>query len=332
MIIDAYTHLFPEQYLKTISAMLDPGQMATWFRNTPLCNIDARLRTIEAIPEYKQVIANSMPPIEALGTPADTPELARLSNDGLAQYCADYPDHFAAFVASLPMNNVDAAVAEIDRAINTLGARGVQIFSNVNGIPLDDPQFLPVFERMAEHDLPIWLHPVRSGEFADYRTETLSKFAGFFTFGWPYETSIAMTHLIFSGLFDRFPGIKIIAHHLGAMVPAFEGRIGVGFDDFTRYTSDGELKAALERLAYHPADYYRMFYADTATFGSAAGTRMGVAYFGADRCVFASDAPFGRPGGIATAVDTIEIVQSLGLNAGELDGILYGTVSRLLRL
>ncbi|CAN7630166.1 amidohydrolase family protein [Brucella pseudogrignonensis] len=332
MIIDAYTHMFPEAYLDAISKILDPTRMATWFQNRPLCDVETRIRAIQSIPDYRQVIANSMPPIEALASSAETPRLARLANDGLADFCARYPRNFAAFVASLPMNNIDAALEEIDRAVLVLGARGIQVFSNVNGTPLDDPKFLPIFERMAHHDLPIWLHPVRSAEFSDYRTQTLSKYASFFTFGWPYETTLAMTHLVFSGIFDKFPAIKIIAHHLGAMVPAFEGRVGVGFDDFTRNSTDDVVRSALDRLALHPSEYYRKFYADTATFGSEQATRLGVAYFGPERCLFASDAPFGLPDGIATSIETIGVVRRLDLSSDDLKQILSGNAATLLKL
>lgn len=332
MIIDAYTHLFPQKYLSRIQGLLDPAMMATWFQNKPLCDIEARLETIDAIPDYRQVIANSMPPLETLGSPDETPAFAQLANDGLAEYCATHPNHFAAFVASVPMNNVDAAVAEIDRAVGELGAKGIQIFSNVNGMPLDDPQFFPIFERMAEHDLPIWLHPARTAQFSDYKAEKLSKYAVYFTFGWPYETTVAMTHLVFSALFEKLPNIKVIAHHAGAMVPAFDGRIADGFNDFTRYRDDKELRDVLSKLSRHPSEYYKMFYTDTATFGSEASIRLGVNYFGPERCLFGSDAPFGKVGGVETVTDTIAIVDRLELSAAEREAIVRGNLTKLLRL
>ncbi|MDZ4290145.1 MAG: amidohydrolase family protein [Prosthecobacter sp.] len=330
MRLDIYTHFFPPRFFARLETLVEPARMAPWFNNRPLCVLDERLRLIESFPDYRQVIANSMPPLETLGGPDATPELARLVNDGLAELCAEHPDHFAAFVASLPMNNPDAAVAEIDRAVTDLGARGVQIFSNVNGRPLDDPAFFPIFQRMAEHDLPIWLHPVRTAAWPDYPALESSKYASFFTFGWPYETSLAMTHLVFSGLFEKLPGVKIIAHHMGAMVPFFEGRVGVGFDEFAEFSPDLELQAARAGLTRPPTDYYRMFYADTALFGSAAGVRCGLSYFGPERTVFGSDAPFGR--GAANIAETIRIIENLEISDGERALIFEGNAKLLLRL
>ena len=114
---------------------------------------------MDSFGEYQQILSNSMPPIEFIAGPEQTPELARLANDGMAELCRRYPDRFPSFIASLPMNNMDATVDEIDRAIGELGACGVQIFSHVNNRPLDEPEFYPLFEKMAGHDLPICCIP-----------------------------------------------------------------------------------------------------------------------------------------------------------------------------
>ena len=105
------------------------------------------------------------PPIEAMGDTKLAPELAQLANDGMAELVVKHPDRFPGFVAALPMNNPAAAVEEIDRAVLKLGACGVQLYSNVNGRPLDEPDFLPIFEKLAERNVPIWLHPSRSSAF-----------------------------------------------------------------------------------------------------------------------------------------------------------------------
>lgn len=330
MRIDIYTHFFPPRYFEKLQTLVDPARMTPWFKNPPLRLLDDRLKLVDHFPDYQQVLANSMPPLEVLGGPEVTPELARLVNDGFAEICERYPDHFPAFIAALPMNNPEAAVVEIDRAVTQLGARGVQIFSNVNGRPLDEPDFFPIFERMAAHDLPIWLHPVRTADWSDYPALERSQYAAFFTFGWPYETSLAMTHLVFAGLFEKLPTIKIITHHMGAMIPFFEGRVGVGFDEFTENMTDPVLAAALEGLTKPPSDYYKMFYADTAMFGAAAGTRCGVDYFGPGKTLFGSDAPFGY--GIPSVADTIRIVEELDISEAERSDIFEGNARRLLRL
>jgi len=122
---------------------------------------------MERFPGYKQILTLSLPAIEFLAPRDKSPGLARLANDGMAEIVARHPGHFPAFVASLPMNNVPEALHELDRAIGELGAKGIQIFTNVNGRPLDEPEFYPIFERMAnKYDLPIWVHPTRTAKFA----------------------------------------------------------------------------------------------------------------------------------------------------------------------
>src|SRR5262249_15848074 len=160
---------------------------------------------------------------------AQPPELAPRANGGLAELCRKHADRFPAFVAALPMNNIDATLAEIDRAVKDLGARGVQLFTNVAGKPLSAAEFRPIFRRMAAHDVPVWLHPMRGPNFPDYASEQTSEAEIWFSFGWPYETSACVTRLIYSRLFDELPALKIITHHMGGMIPYFAGKINLGF-------------------------------------------------------------------------------------------------------
>src|SRR5205823_3921656 len=203
------------------------------------------------------------------------------ANDGMAELVANHPDRFPGFVASLPMNNPDASLREIDRAIDTLGATGVQIFSTVNGRPLAGPEWEPLFDRMAARRLPIWLHPARPAAFADYPGEKRSRYDIWWAFGWPYETTAAMARLVFAGLFDRHPDLVIITHHMGAMLPYFEGRAGGGLDQLGSRTEDADDGAALTRLSRRPLDYFKMFYGDTALFGARHAMECGLALLAA---------------------------------------------------
>ena len=187
---------------------------------------------------------------------------------------AKYPDRFIGFAASLPMNNVDACLKEIDRSVTQLGARGFQIYTNVAGKPLDVPEFAPIFEDAARRDLTIWMHPARGADFPDYKTETKSKYEIWWTFGWPYETSAAMSRIVFSGMFDRHPNLKIVTHHMGGMIPYFEGRVGYGWDVLGSRTSDEDYVSLRKSMKKRPIDYFRNFYADTALFGGQAATKM----------------------------------------------------------
>src|SRR5690606_10364671 len=131
------------------------------------------------------------------------------------ELCSARRDRFPSFVANLPMNDPRAAVEEARRAVTELGAGGCLVYTNVLGEPLSEAKYFPIFETMAELDRPLWLHPIRGPEHADYRAERESRHELWFTFGWPYETAAAMGRLVYAGLFDKLPGIKIITHHLG---------------------------------------------------------------------------------------------------------------------
>ena len=201
MKIDLFNHFFPPRYAhEVIEAGLAGKDMGKRVRNVPtIADLDARFRVMDEFGEYCQFLTLPAPPMETMAPPDKSPEFARIANDGLAELVAKYPDRFIGFAASLPMNNVDACLKEIDRSVTQLGARGFQIYTNVAGKPLDLPEFAPIFDDAARRDLTIWMHPARGADFPDYKTETKSKYEIWWTFGWPYETSAAMSRIVFSG-------------------------------------------------------------------------------------------------------------------------------------
>jgi predicted TIM-barrel fold metal-dependent hydrolase len=333
MIIDIFNHFMPKAYLDRLMQLI-PGHVATtaFPRLATLVDVDARLRLLDEFGDFAQVLSLANPPLELVGSPEITPELARIANDALAEICRQHPDRFPAFVAALPMNNMDATLIEIDRAISDLGARGIQVFTNVAGRPLSDPQYRPLFRRMAEHDLPVWVHPMRGPDFSDYAVEKLSQDEIWFSFGWPYETTACMTRLIYSGLFDELPPLKIISHHMGGMIPYFPGKINLGFRQIFFGTRENNPVADEHGLKKRPIEYYRMLYADTALGGEEAPTRCGHAFFGSSNCLFATDAPFDAEQGRGLIADTIRGVGQLDLPKQELDKIFAGNARALLRL
>jgi len=332
--IDVFNHIFPEPYVarmrEVAPGLKDAGKRV---RGVPmLVDLDVRFRVMDAFEGYQQILSIATPPIEAYATPTDAVDLARRANDGMANLVERHPDRFPGFIASLPMNDPDALLKEIERAISELGARGIQIFTNVQGKPIVAPEFLPLFEAMARHDLPIFLHPYRGQSFPDYPTEDHSLFEIWWTFGWPYETSVAMARIVFAGLFDRFPDLKIITHHMGAMAPYFEGRLGPGMDQLGARTSDEDLTLVLKRLKRRPLDYFRMFYADTALFGAYDATVCGLRFFGPDMVLFASDSPFDPERGPMYIRETIGIIDRLPIGQEERERIYWGNAVRLLKL
>jgi aminocarboxymuconate-semialdehyde decarboxylase len=333
MKIDVFPHVLPRRYFERMLAVAPPGMaLQKRMAGIPvLVDVAERLRVMDRYDGYMQVLTLASPPIEVVGAPSVTPDLARMANDGMAEIVAKHPDRFPGFVASLPMNNPDAALKEIDRAIDGLGATGVQMFSNVAGHPLDAPQYQPLFAAMAARDLPIWLHPARPA-IADYLGESRSKYDLWWAFGWPYETSLAMGRLVFSGLFDRHPRIKIITHHMGAMAPYFEGRLAGGLDQLGTRSDDREDLQALSRLQRRPLDYFRMFYGDTALFGAHRAMECGLAFFGADRILFGTDMPFDPEKGPGFIRDTIAAMERMRATDEDRAKIYEGNARRLLRL
>jgi predicted TIM-barrel fold metal-dependent hydrolase len=332
--IDVFTHICPPAYFERMQAVA-PGfkDIGKRMRNVPmLVDLDERFRVMDRFEGYEQVLSISTPPIEAYAPPAEAIDLARLVNDAMAELVARYPERFPAFVAALPLNDPDAALREIDRAVGQLGARGVQIFSNVNGQPLDRPELLALFEAMAARDLPVWLHPYRGAEVSDYASEAGSEFEVWWAFGWPYETSVAMARLVFSGIFDRLPHLKVITHHMGAMAPYFEGRIGPGWDQLGVRTSDKDYRAVLRSLHKRPLDYFRMFYADTALFGAYDATVCGLNFFGPAHVLFASDAPFDPERGPMFIRETIGIIDRLPISDADRERIYWRNAVEMLKL
>jgi uncharacterized protein len=336
--LDIFPHIFPAPFFERMKGIAgaNPALAASikrWLNIPVLWDLDARLRMMRSFKGYKQVLTLSLPAIEYLAGPEESQALARLANDGMAEIVAKHRDQFPAFVASLPMNNVPAALAEMDRAIGQLGAKGIQLFTNVNGRPLDDPEFYPIFERsVKKYDLPIWLHPVRTAKFADYPVESKSRYEIWWLFGWPYETSACMARLVFSGMLQKLPNLKVITHHLGAMAPYFDARIGLGMDQMGSRTVDEDYGALLKKLGKRPLDYFKMFYGDTSVNGSAPAIRCGLDFFGPDRVLFGTDCPFDPEGGPTFIRESIRAIDSLKLSATVRDKVYFGNAHRMLRI
>lgn len=333
MKIDLFNHFTPAKVYEQFKKLAPDNPGVKAFAALPaLWDLEARLRLMEQFPDYQQVLSLSNPPLELLAGPNQSPELAQLANDELASVCRKYPKLFPTFTASMPANNVDASIREAERAITTLGARGIQLFTNVAGKPLSNPEFLPLFQYMAAQDLPIWIHPMRGPHFSDYASEDHSESEIWFTFGWPYETSACVTRLIYSGLFDKLPNLKIITHHMGGMIPFFAEKVALGFQQIF-FGAPGRNPVAENAGLKRPVlDYYHMLYADTALNGSVPATVCGHAFWGTERSLFASDAPFDSLGGKQLIQGTIDAVNGLDISDAEKDSIFEKNARKLMRL
>jgi len=329
MRIDIYPHILPIKYKEAFYDLVGPGFFKRLHESVPtLFDLDYRFRIMDKFEGLMQVLTIAAPPVEYVGDPQKAVDLARLANDEMAELVLKYPDRFAAAVACLPMNNIDAALEEVDRAINDLKFRGVQIFTPINDKPLDSPEFMPLYEKMSQYNLPIWIHPQRPADYPDYRTEETSKYRMHLTFGWVYETSTAMARLVLSGTLERYPKVKFITHHGGAMIPLLEKRIS-GSLDHAEMLRGEKFK---ENLRKPQIDYFKMFYADTALYGSIAGLMCNYAFFGADHLLFGTDMPLDSQLGERYTRETIESVNSMAISEAEKKMIFEDNARKLLRL
>ena len=203
----------------------------------------------------------------------------------------------------------------------------------MNGRPLDEEEFFPIFDRMVnKYDLPIWLHPTRTAKFADYASETKSKYEIYWLFCWPYETSVCMARLVFSGMLEKLPNLKIITHHLGAMAPFFDARIGYGMDQLGARTADEDYTVILKRMGRRPVEFFKMFYADTSVNGSKSATRCGLDFYGTDHVLFGTDCPFDPEGGPLFIREVIKAIDGLRLKENDRRKVYFGNAIRMLRL
>jgi predicted TIM-barrel fold metal-dependent hydrolase len=330
--IDAYSHVAPLKYKEALERVSPKGAQEI-SGSPPLYDLDHRFRLMDRYQGLVQVLTPTSPAIEEVADTEKAVELARLANDETAELVVKYPDRFVAAIATLPMNDIDAALREAERAIEELDCRGILIYSNVKGKPLDSPELLPLYEKMAGYDLPIYIHPHLPSYFPDYGTagEVAFKFAMSSIFGRPYETTAAMTRLIFGGILEKHPNLKIVTHHCGAMVPYFAERITMHYG---RYEAGTDRHPERTRnLKKHPTEYYRMFYNDTAIHGNTPALMCAYAFFGADRLLFGADMPRGDPQfGERSYRQTIDAIEQMDISDSDKKKIFADNTRRLLRL
>jgi aminocarboxymuconate-semialdehyde decarboxylase len=333
--IDVFTHIWPKPFHEALIAHV--GQTTDITRRSEavpmMTDLDRRFEVMDMFgPDYCQILSIASPPFEKYADPETALHLARIASDSMAALVDEYPARFPGFIGTAVLSNPAAMVAEARRNIEELGACGMQIFTNVSGKPLDLPEFEPFFAYMNEAKKPVWMHPARGANFPDYLTEKQSEYEIWWTFGWPYETSAAMARMVFSGMFDRNPDLKVITHHAGGMVPFFEGRVGPGWDQMGARTTDRDLAAVRKALKRPHLEYFKEFYADTASFGSRRAIEHAVDFFGEDRVLFASDAPFDPEGGPMYIRETIAQIDAMDISDALRAKIYQDNAVRLLGL
>ena len=323
--IDIHAHFVPEEYLRLIEAEGEPhgvrlrpgpngpfivlGQVAIGPITAHYHDLHLRLKTMDA----KGVAIHAlslMPPMVYWADAALGLHLARLVNDAMAEASRAHPERFVA-LATLPMQEPEAAASEVDRAVKELGCRGIYLGTNVRGKELTDSSLFPVFERIHALGVPILLHPLNV-----IGAQRLTSYYLHNLLGNPFDTAVAAANLIFSGLLDRFPKLNICLPHAGGAFPYLIGRLNHGW----------KVRQECKALKKPPSSYLRRFTYDTISHAPEA-LRYLINLVGADRVMLGSDFCFDmgyeRP---------VEVVSALKLSRNDQEKILGGNAARLLRL
>ena len=317
MVIDIYCH----HISKSVREILEKGKYYGEGREFeyPFNNADPEVhfKLMEKYGIDLQALSQTTPVLLGFG-PEDAAEICRRSNSDNYVLCKAYPKKFVN-ICILSLLDMKSAMKEFDRSINELDCRGVTISTNQNGKGLDSPEYFPFYEKVVEHDLPILLHPTH---FESYPLIDMEKgWRMIHVFGWPFDTTQAVWRLIFGGVMDRFPTLKIVTHHLGAMFPFFARRVEQNFNKFLK-----------DKVARPLSDYWKNLYADTATDGTLASYPCGYAFFGADRMMYGSDYPFGAEAGEDFIRSNLEGVKSMIIPSDHKEKILGENARRLLKI
>ncbi|RRK09763.1 amidohydrolase [Lactiplantibacillus garii] len=300
--IDVFAHVLAPRFYQQMLA-IEPSipDKAGYVNNRALVDCDYR-RQHRTIPTHQIISMMNLNPEDYVG-PKQALALCRDANQELADLVKAHADQFSGAVAMVPMNNLFGAQEMLQTLVKpNQNLVGVQLFTRALGRSIADPTFDPLFATAAKLDLPIWLHPV----FDDRKPDNN------IVFSWEYELTQAMHDLVVAGVFQRYPHLKIIVHHAGAMVPFFAGRINA-------------------IMTSAQADDFHKFYVDTAILGNTSALRLTVDYFGVDHVLFGTDAPFGiLPVGASSKIAIA--IEHLPLTSTEKAQILYSNAAKMLGL
>ena len=282
MIIDMYAH----HISRRVGEMLLKGQYYGPGRQFPFppqqADPDVRLGLMDKYGIQAQVVCQTTPVLLGLNA-EEAAELCRMSNEDNYTLCREHPGRFYN-VCILSLIDMPSAMEEFKRCIAELDCRGVTISTSQNGVGLDAEEFYPFYEMCVEHDLPILLHGTHWE--ASNLMDMENSWRFLHVFGWDYDSTMALWRMIFGGVIDRFPTIKIVTHHLGNYFPFFKRRIEQNVKGFLA-----------DQIPRPIEEYYGNIYADTAVDGTLGAFPCGYAFFGPERMMYGSDYPFGAEAG-----------------------------------
>lgn len=311
--IDGYAHYLPPSFRDEMLDSFPSDELRDLEDATHMWDVESRLDDLDHNGIDRQVVSLARSSIwPGIGREHSLP-LTELANDGVREICDEY-DRFIP-VATLPFLTGEY-LEELDRCIEQLDMAGVQIFSNVAGRPLDDPEFRPFFERVEEHGVPIWLHP-QLHDWYDWAPE----YGNHKIYGWPFDTTLALSRLVYGGVMEAYD-LDIVTHHMGGMVPFFPQRLRT-FDE----ASGNAERAGLSRPLL---DYFKEFYADTVSNGDVPSLECANRFYGSDQMVFATDYPFGPDRGQTWLEGGVRAVEEMDVSEADREAIFGGNLRSLL--
>lgn len=314
MIIDTFCHIYlPKASREKKATAADQSRT-----NPKFYDEDYRLKYMDRFGVDMEVLSATHISGEhfELSTREALLEETKALNSGISDLVGKHQDRMLG-VATLPLLDGEF-LDELDRSIQDLGLKGCLIYSNTFGKPVDSSESVSFYDKMAKHDLPIFIHPTNWSYY-----EWITQYGLDRKLGWPFDSSIAMGRIVFGGILERFPTLKIVVHHLGGMIPYFSDRVAGNIEN---YGLDAK------KLSKPAMEYFKMFYGDTMVQGSMRALKCGVDFFTPDHVVFATDYPFGPQNGEYWTPKTIQNVREMGLSAGDQEKIFEKNARRLLKI
>lgn len=336
MVIDFQAHVFPETYIaemKRVDGAVileepDPHSGMTYFYDKKLkCrintatfqgqNIERRLEHMDRLGIDIQILTIPAPGADRFeGEGAIS--MARVANDAIAAIARAHPKRFIGFF-TLPTCNIKASLDELERSVNELGLRGFGGFANLNSQALDREELFPIYERLAKEKLPVYIHPT-----APLATEATGiDIMPTLIFGWAFDSTVAMTRLVYGRVLERFPEINFVVADVGGVLAFFAQR---AINIYSGRTEEIRQRYGLQE---NPLDSFRRFYVDTADH-PASTLRCVKDFFGADRMVLGTNYPYGPEEGCVLVKNSLKAIDGLGLDALEREKILGGNAAKIL--
>ena len=329
MIIDSHAHAFHGKYLESVS---DIG--GNWFKEKiaglarikpQIFDINLRLEWLERNGIDRQVVTIHHA-LDSNLFPADSTvqlKLARSINDNMAHILEDTRGKMIP-IASVPIIGFESGgILEMERAIVNLGLKGVSLPSNLNGKSLDSPELEPFWAKASEMKIPVFIHHNDPAGYAGRSYE--ADYNLMISLGWPFDTMLALCRIVFSGILDRYPGLKIVSH-MGGGLPFYWGRLN------ETYHPEAQLRTIGRKLPKPLLDYFSQFYYDTAIGGNAAAIKCMCDVFGTSQVTFATDAPWGPGTGEFRLQEYINVIKSLALSDEDKNKILGGNALRVINI